>query len=305
MTTISPWAGAFGVATVLAASFSITLGAQQKAAAPVPTVRDDAAAEKLGWKLGVQAWTFRDRTCFEAIDTAAKLGLKYIELYPGQALSPAAPKVTVGPEMGADNLAALKKKLQDDGVRVLSFGVVGLDKDEAKSRKVFEFAKALSLENLSAEPEPDALDLVARLADEFQLNIAFHNHPQPSRYWSPDVVLEATKGRTKRMGSCSDTGHWTRSGLVPVECLKKLEGRVLELHFKDLDAFGKVDATDVPWGGGKSDAKGILAELQRQHFRGLIDVEYETGSGAELEQNVAKCIEFFDRTAREVLAQQH
>ncbi|MSR62367.1 MAG: sugar phosphate isomerase/epimerase [Planctomycetes bacterium] len=299
MTTISPWASACGVATVLAlASFT-----QEKAHAP--SARDDAAAEQLGWRLGVQAWTFRERTCFEAIDSAAKLGLKYIELYPGQALSPAAPTLQVGPDMGADNLAALKQKLHDSGVKALSFGVVGLDKDEAKARKVFAFAKELGLENLSAEPEPDALDLVARLADEFALNVAFHNHPQPSRYWSPDVVLEATKGRTKRLGSCADTGHWTRSGRAPVECLKKLEGRVLELHFKDLDAFGKPEALDVPWGTGKSDAAGILAELARQHFRGLIAVEYESGSGAELEQNVAKCIEFFDRTARAVVAQTH
>jgi len=301
MTTLTSWAASGALATVLA----LACLAQDKAAARAPAVRDDAAAETLGWKLGVQAWTFRDRTCFEAIDTAARLGLKYIELYPGQALSPATPSVQVGPDMGAENLAALRKKLQDDGVRVVSFGVVGLDKDEAKSRKVFEFAKALGLENLSAEPEPDALDLVARLADEFQVNVAFHNHPQPSRYWNPDVVLEATRGRTKRLGSCSDTGHWTRSGLVPVECLKKLEGRVLELHFKDLDAFGKPEALDVPWGGGKSDAKGILAELERQRFRGLIDVEYETGAGAELEQNVARCIEFLDQTARETVARRH
>jgi sugar phosphate isomerase/epimerase len=180
--------------------------------------------------------------------------------------------------------------------------VVGLSKDEAATRKVFEFARALQLENLSAEPEPDALDLVARLADEFGVNIAIHNHPQPSRYWNPDVVLEATKGRTKRMGSCSDTGHWTRSGLVPVECLKKLEGRVHELHFKDLSDFGKLEALDVPWGTGKSDARGILAELQRQGFKGLIDVEYETGTGQELEKNVAQCVAFLDQTARELVA---
>src|SRR5262249_34408131 len=117
---------------------------------------------------------------------------------------------------------------------------------------------------------------------------------------NPDVVLEAVKGRTKRIGSCSDTGHWTRSGLVPVECLKKLEGRVLELHFKDLNDFGKPEALDVPWGSGKSDARGILTELKRQGVRGLIDVEYEDGAGEALEKNVARCIAFFDQTAREL-----
>jgi sugar phosphate isomerase/epimerase len=299
MTTVVSLTGLFGG---LVALLGLGFPAQEKASAPAPIARDDTAAEKLGWRLGVQAWTFRDRTCFEAIDTAARLGLKYIELYPGQALSPAARTIQVGPDMGGENIVLLRQKLREAGVRVVSFGVVGLSKDEAATRKVFEFARELELENLSAEPEPDALDLVARLADEFGVNIAIHNHPQPSRYWNPDVVLDAAKGRTKRIGSCSDTGHWTRSGLVPVECLKKLEGRVHELHFKDLSDFGKPEAIDVPWGTGKSEARAILAELQRQGFKGLIDVEYETGTGQELEANVAKCIAFLDQTARELAA---
>ena len=275
---------------------------QQGAPAPAVT-RDDAAAEKLGWRLGAQAWTFRDRSAFEAIATAHRLGLEYIELYPGQPLAPDSKDVKVGPEMGEKSLAALKKKLADEHVKAVSFGVCDLPKDEAVARKTFEFAKALGLENLSSEPAPEALDVVAKLADEFQIKVAFHNHPKgSSRYWEPQAVLDTVKGRSAKLGSCSDTGHWTRSGLKPVDCLKLLEGRVVELHFKDLGEFGKDSAADVPWGTGKSDAHGILAELKRQGFKGLISVEYETGAGAEVEQSVAKCIAFFDATARELSA---
>ena len=53
-------------------------------------------------------------------------------------------------------------------------------------------------------------------------------------------------------------------------------------------------------GHGECDARGILAELARQGFHGLIDVEYEDGAGPELEANVARCIAFFDQTAREL-----
>jgi len=264
--------------------------------------RDDAAAEKLGWRLGTQAWTFRDRTAFEVIDTARRLGLKYVEFYPGQPLRPVHRDVKLGPEMSGADLAAFQKKLADCHVRAVSFGVVDFGNDEAKGRELFEFGKALGLENFSAEPEPDAFDLLEKLANEYSIRVAIHNHPSPKRYWSPDVVLAAVKGRGKRIGACADTGHWTRSGLKPVDCLKKLEGRVLELHFKDLDQFGRHDALDIPWGAGKSDARGILVELKRQAFQGLISIEYENGSGAELEQNVAKCIAFFDQAAREISA---
>ncbi len=255
--------------------------------------RDDAAAEKLGWRLGVQAWTFRDRTAYEAIDTAAKLGLKYIELYPGQALSPEQKDLKVGADLTDEQRVALLKKLATARVKAVSFGVVEFSKDEKEARKVFEFARQMGLENISCEPAPDACELVDKLCNEFGINAAIHNHPKPSRYWNPDTVLEAVKGRSKRMGSCSDTGHWPRSGLVPVECLKKLEGRIVELHFKDI-----ADDKDKPWGTGKGDAQGMLAELKRQGFRGLFSLEYEDGEGTLLEENARRCIAFFDETAR-------
>jgi len=273
------------------------------AASPSRGGRDDAAAEKLGWRLGTQAWTFKAQSAFEVAETAERLGLKYIEYFPGQKLRPGDDKATLGPDMSAADLAAFKKHLADHHVKAVSFGVVsGFKNDEAAGRKLFEFAKALGLENLSAEPEPDAVELIDRLANEYSIKIAFHNHPKPSRYWNPDVVLEACKGRSKMLGSCSDTGHWTRSGLLPVDCLKKLEGRVIELHFKDLNTFGDPAAQDVPWGSGKSDARGILVELKRQGFKGLINVEYEFTEGAVLEANVARCIAWFDQTAKELSA---
>ncbi len=266
---------------------------------PARGARDDAAAEKLGWRLGTQAWTYRDRSAFEVVEIAERLGLKYVEFYPGQKLRKGDDALKLGPELAADQVAAFKKHLDAHKVKAVSFGVVNFTKDEAAGRKLFEFAKTLGLENLAAEPEPDALDLIDQLAGEYSIKIAIHNHPKDSRYWNPDTVIEAMKGR-KQIGACADTGHWTRSGLVPVECLKKLEGHVVELHFKDLSDFGKHEALDLPWGLGKSDARGILTELKRQRFRGLISVEYENGTGAELEANVARCIAWFDETAKEL-----
>lgn len=279
----------------LACAGLLVLSSVVLAATTQKPARDDAAAEKLGWRLGVQAWTFRDRTAFEAIDTAAKLGLKYIELYPGQSLARNHEDVKVGPDMTDAQRDSLVKHLAEAKVKAISFGVVGFNANEAEARKIFEFAKKLGLENLSCEPEPDACELVDKLCNEYGINAAIHNHPKDSRYWNPDTVLGAIKGRSKRMGSCSDTGHWPRSGLVPVECLKKLEGHIIELHFKDI-----ADDKDQPWGTGKGDARAMLAELKRQGFKGLVDIEYEDGAGAELEANVARCIEFFDVTAREL-----
>ncbi|MHC4789795.1 MAG: hypothetical protein ACYS8K_11455, partial [Planctomycetota bacterium] len=60
--------------------------ATASAAAPAAKKYADGApdAEKLGWRLGCQAWTFNRLTFFETVDRNASLGLKVIEAFPGQ-----------------------------------------------------------------------------------------------------------------------------------------------------------------------------------------------------------------------------
>ena len=39
-------------------------------------------------KLSLQCWTFNKLTFFETVDKAKGLGVKYLEMYPGQKLKP-------------------------------------------------------------------------------------------------------------------------------------------------------------------------------------------------------------------------
>jgi sugar phosphate isomerase/epimerase len=211
---------------------------------------------------------------------------------------------------------AIKKAMAAKGLKLVNIGIVQLPPDEAESRKVFEFAKKMGTDTLVAEPVPEALDTVEKLCKEYNMKVAIHDHPRPSRYWNPDTVAEAIKGRTPLMGACADTGHWLRSGLDPVECLKKLEGRVICLHFKDLvpeepkaqdnaAATGKKKKSqaramhDVPWGTGVGNIEGQMAELKRQHFHGAYCVEYEYHWENSMPE-IAECVKFWKATCAEL-----
>ena len=154
----------------------------------------------------------------------------------------------------------------------------------------------MGLKTIVSEPPPDAFALLDRLASEYKINVAIHDHPKPSHYWNPDAVLEVVKDRSNLIGACADVGHWYRSGLVPLECLKKLEGRIIDLHFKDVAENHK----DVPWGTGKCDITAMLAEIKRQNIEPLFAIEYEDSEGQELLNNVAKSIEFFSQQATQL-----
>lgn len=251
-----------------------------------------SAMDKLGWKLSCQAYTFRDMTLFETIDMLQAMGIKYIEMYPGQRFSPDNPAPfdhNSPPEM----VSQLQAKLKAAGITPVNYGVVGLDNDEAGDRKVFDFAKRMKLLTIVSEPPESAMPMLDRLCGEYKINIAIHDHPAPSHYAVPETVLAATKGLSKRVGSCADTGHWYRSGRVPVECLRQLKGRIISLHFKDLNEAKH----DVPWGTGVLDVPKMLDELKGQKFRGVFSIEYESTTGTELVSNVAKCCQFFSDEA--------
>lgn len=245
------------------------------------------SADKLGWDVGFQAYSFNRFSFAEALEKGKSAGLKFVEAYPGQDIGGGIEGKTIF-TMDDKTIADVKMLLNNYGIEIKSYGVVNGNSEE-EWRQIFDFAKKLDIRAITTEPAEEYLDLVEELCEEYKINAAIHNHPKPSLYWSPDVVLAALEGRSKRMGACGDTGHWIRSGLNPVECLKKLKGKLINLHFKDLNEKS-MEAHDVPWGTGISDVPALLKELKRQKFKGIFNIEYEynwLNSLPEIKQCVA------------------
>jgi sugar phosphate isomerase/epimerase len=282
-------------------------------------------AESIGWRLGVQCFSFNKLTFTETVDKVRELGLKYVEAMPFGLLSPDHRDIATNEKMAPEYRTLMKDKLAAAGVKLINYGVVTLPNDEAAWRKVFDFATDMGIETITAEPTPDELDLVARLCDEYQINLAIHNHPIPSAYWNPQTVLDAVKGRTKRMGACADTSHWQRSGLDVVQCLKLLEGRIICFHFGEVDgptaeefakkrAGLKLDDPNFPsmvthvrgipnvvYGAGPADMRAWLVEIRRQKIRAVFSIEafFELNPNDAMEK-MRQSIVYFDKAAAEL-----
>jgi sugar phosphate isomerase/epimerase len=243
--------------------------------------------------IGCQAWTFNRFSVFEAIEKTAATGAKTIEFFPGQKLSAEQKDVKFSHDSTPEVWAQVKAKLKEHGITPVAYGVVGLSKEEAASRKVFEFAKFFGIRVINTE-SVDAIDTFEKLVKEYDIKVGFHDHPKRPgkpdyRMWDPEYILSIVKDRDPRIGSCADTGHWVRSGLKPVDCIRILKGRIMSSHLKDLNEAPA--GHDVPYGTGVSDVKGILDEYAAQGFTGPISIEYEY----KQEDNLAEakqCIEF-------------
>lgn len=243
------------------------------------------------WKVGVQMWTFRMFPLTEALNKVDSAGVKSIEAFWGQPLGGGL-KDSFGINMSPESKAKLKELLQSKGINIVAMGVIS-PSNTGDWIRAFDLAKEFGLSYITAEPKREHLNFVDSIAGAYGIKVAIHDHPKPSMYWHPDSVLTAIQGRPN-IGSCADLGHWPRSGLDPVESLKKLEGHIYGVHLKDIKTFNNVDAEDTLVGKGVIDFPAVFKELNRQRFKGMMSIEHESNWYHNL-PDVIETVQFYNQ----------
>jgi len=226
--------------------------------------------------VAMQCWTCREFTFYEAVEKTKALGIKYLQAYPGQPLSKEENDVLFNHSLTDSQIDNVRKKLAEAGMEVVGYGVVDLGRTEPEMRKVFEFARKMGIQVIATEPQDADFPLLDKLVKEYDIRIAIHNHAEPTKYAKPQTVLDHIKGLDDRMGACADPGHWMKGGIRPLDALRMLKGRIVDVHIKDRSDFGSGEkADDVAIGEGKAGLRDILAELTLQDYAGYLTIEYE------------------------------
>lgn len=241
------------------------------------------------WKLGVQLWTFNTSSFYTAIKKADSCKLKYVEAFPGQLLQDGS-NSEFGPTLTAKERKAVKGFLHKKGITITSFGVV-VARTKKEWQQYFDFAADMKISVIIAEPEWNQLNDVNRLATAYNIRVAIHNHPAPDIYWHPDSVVRALKGHAN-IGVCADIGHWARSGLNPIDCIKKCSDKILVVHLKDVAEFGNPQAPDVLPGEGVCNIPAVLQQLKNQRFTGVIAIEYDEKPGNNV-KDIKQYVQFY------------
>ena len=251
-------------------------------------------AERHGWRLAVQSYTYHTVPFVDALRHTRSLGVKYIEIYPGHQLGGPWGKTAFGPETDRATARELARYALRQGVRIVGTGVLASDRDEDYV-KLFRLAHDMRLSYVTCEPLLRQWPLVDSLARHYGLRVAVHNHPKPSLYWQPQALLDAIGKLGPHVGSCADVGHWRREGMSALDCLRQLNGRIISLHFKDIVAGegGAKGYHDTVWGQGILDMPALLAELKAQHFKGYLAIEYEYHWG-QADDEIRQSIDAFN-----------
>jgi len=219
------------------------------------------------YEIGVQSFTYREFNVPEICSALAETEVTAIELC----------DVHVTPRADEETIDGLRKRLDDAGLDICGYGVVPFEGDHEESiRQTFELVDRLGADYCSVEFPPDdqtIRGLLVSQADEYDLDLAIHNHGPGATYSTVEEVANVVEAADDpRLGACVDTGHYFRSGEEPADVIPRLGDSVLALHLKD---FVDAEREAVP-GTGQLDVPELLSLLDAESsFDQPLVIEYE------------------------------
>jgi sugar phosphate isomerase/epimerase len=216
--------------------------------------------------MGIQSYSLRGlkrdgkSDLGKALEATKSLGLHYWESYPDHV-----------PMNRPRGLEEARRALEQAGVTLAGYGVVPLGNDADADRRIFEFAKSLGLEYVSADPDPHSFDAIDKLVEEFGVGVGIHNHGPGHRYAKIATISAAIKDHHAKLGCCIDTGHFLRSREDPVEAAEAFAGRTYGVHLKDV----KDAQTFTILGKGDLRTVDFLKVLAANKYNYCLAIEYE------------------------------
>ncbi|MCM8784825.1 MAG: sugar phosphate isomerase/epimerase [Candidatus Omnitrophica bacterium] len=241
--------------------------------------------------LGVQSYCFRN---FKDNKVVAKmvreLGLNKIEL--------------CGVHIDFLDVGKFKDVIsiyKNEGVEIYSIGVQYFSKNEANERKYFEFVKMCGAKYISADFDInkifDCFRVAEKLADEYDVKIAIHNHG--GWHWLGNIqTLEYVfKNTSERIGLCLDTAWALDSRIEPIKMIETFSKRLYSLHLKDFIFERDRKVVDVVLGEGNIDIGKIVNKLKDINFSGPLIIEYE-GEPENPVPSIKKGIENFRKALK-------
>jgi sugar phosphate isomerase/epimerase len=243
------------------------------------------------WKFGVALWTFHTVNFPESLKMVDSTGVRYIEPNTFHKAGPELNDSLVG-DLSPAGIEKLKAMARAHNLIIGSLYLSG-GKTIEPWIKGFQLAKQLGVPYVTAEPPINMWDSIDSLAGAYGIKVAIHEHWKGvSAYWDPDSVLAAIKNHPN-FGACADLGHWPKSGINPLDGVKKLAGHIIGIHLKDIAAYNNPKLVDVPVGTGVVDFPAIFQELKRQGFSGNIYIERDAQDQPSNVPSVIQTVKYY------------
>ena len=237
-------------------------------------------------------------------DKAASLGLLYLG---GLNVQQVSDEITGNFDysLSEEDLVTVRKKFLSAGVTLVSYYIHDIPDEEEICKQIFEFGRKMGIETFISEPRVEALDLIEKYCEKYDIKLAIHNHGKDISpvYWDPETLLEVCHNRSPLIGACGDFGYWSRSSINPLDAVRLLGDRLITIQLHDLDKMGP-DGQDVAWGMGEIEMDALIRHLGKSGVKpSLFGLEYSRDWDQERPE-IKQSIEYFNDVCLKMVGSQ-
>ena len=187
-------------------------------------------------------------------------------------------------------IAEFRRKCADHGVTPYGVGPIKMYTEDS-AKKSFDYAAALGVDLIvgvpgrksgpkgsAARSDRAMCETCSRLADEYRMRFAIHNHGRNPKTGNPNLypavpeTYDLIGDLSPRMGFCVDWAYTFADGFDCADIARKYRDRIFDGHIRCLSDLGN-GSSGVNPAGRVFDYDGIFAALKEIGYDGCLGLE--------------------------------
>jgi sugar phosphate isomerase/epimerase len=243
--------------------------------------------------IGVQSYSFRDRSLADAIAAMQKVGLGSCELWQAHVEPPKLPREEMRrwrETVSLDHFHQVRDQFAKAKIALSAYNISINDTySDAEAERAFEMTKALGAPLITASANVNTVARIAPVAARQKMLVGMHNHSRidPNEFATAKSLTDAL-AIGPFVAVNLDIGHFTAANEDAVAFLQQHHQRIVTLHLKDRK---RDQGPNVQFGAGDSPIVPVLKLLAEKGWPIPANIEYEYKGGDTVDE-VAKCLAY-------------
>ena len=245
-----------------------------------------------GVELGVQSYSYRDRSLAEAIRAIRDLGLRSCELWAGhiepsesvwqrgQSNEEARKKSEIlrrwKDSLTESDIRKVREQFNATGIRIQAYNAAIKDKtSDADIDQQFQIAQWLGTDLLTTSATVKVMKRVNTAAEKYHIRVGMHNHANiqdPNEFATPESFARGMEGNSELIGINLDIGHFTAANYDPLQFIEENHKKIFSIHLKDRK---KDQGPRTRFGEGDTPVAEVLKLIRDKNWPNPANIEYE------------------------------
>jgi sugar phosphate isomerase/epimerase len=246
--------------------------------------------------IGVQSYSFRDRSLEDAIAAMQQLGLKSCELWQAHVEPRRVPRDEMRKwreTVSLDTFHKVRDQFAKASIALSAYNIsIKDDFSDAEIERAFDMTAALGAPLITSSSNTAVVAKITPVAERRKMLVGMHNHSRidPNEFATARNFVDAM-AKSRYIATNLDIGHFTATNEDAVAFLKEHHSRIVTVHIKDRK---RDQGPNVELGAGDTPIGPVLKMIRDNGWRIPINLEYEY-KGADTVEEVRKMLDYCRR----------